>query len=410
MSRAKNNSSTTNESVWLVSLFARRYLFSKKSHSLVNTISLISSLSVAVPVAALIVLLSVFGGINSLLETLNSSFDSQIKVSTTEGRFFNPDLALVKLSTIENIEFVSSYIEDNALARYNESQTLVTVRGVDTLYRKVVPIEAMIKRGEYSLGLGDLNYAVVGMGVAYNLGVNINLSTRLELYVPSEERSSFLPTPSYNSKQIFPNSVFAVDAETDGSYIIVPLKYAQELFGRQNMVSSLAIIGSDNTDALKKEIKSLLGDKYKVEDRYEQKQTLYQIMNGEKRMIFMISMLVIIIASFSLTGSLVMLMADKKPQIETLKVIGATESFIDKIFFMQGLFISFGGLIVGLIIGVGITLVQHFFGIVTIDSQTLLIDKYPVVLSLSDIVSVVFGVAIITILIIFATVKNRTKQ
>lgn len=402
-----------NRDLSLVRFFAKRYLFSKKSHALVNTISIISSLSVAIPTAALIILLSVFGGITSLVESLNSNFDSEIKISPQKGRFFSADSVVSQISNIDGIEFISTYIEDNALASYEDAQSLVTVRGVDTLYRRVVPIEQMMKVGSYNLNLGDINYAILGMGVAYNLGVNVNLSKSLELYVPSENRTTFLPTPSYSSKKIFPNSIFAIDAERDSKYVIVPLKFAQELFGRERKVSAVVVKSDENSsissEKIETEIARILGGDYKIENRYAQNESVYKIMNGEKRMVFIISLFVIIIASFSLTGSLVMLLSDKSKQIEITQVIGATNGFIDKIFFTLGTYISLAGVALGVVLGVVITLIQQYFGIISIESETLLMESYPVVLSINDVAMVVVSVVVINFLIIFATVKNRSK-
>ncbi|MEG1635151.1 MAG: FtsX-like permease family protein, partial [Rikenellaceae bacterium] len=367
----------------LVRFFAKRYLFSKKSHTLINVISIVSSLSVAVPVAALIILLSVFGGLNSLMESLNSNFDAQLKITPVEGRFFSSDELTSKIEVIGGVETITSFLEDNALARYKDAQTLVTVRGVDTLYNKVVPISNMVTVGNYSLGLGDLQYAVVGMGVAYNLGINVNLSQPLHLFVPTTERTSFIPTPSYKAKDIFPTSIFVIDAETDGSYIVVPLDFARELFSRANQVSAIGIKISEgaNINTIKAEIEKVVGSKYKVQTRYQQKQTVYEIMQSEKRIIFLISLLVIIVASFTLTGSLIMLMADKRSQINILSVMGAKERFIDKIFLFQGAYISLAGIIGGVVVGSLLTIAQQYIGFIKIESQTLLIDTYPVLLS-----------------------------
>lgn len=403
------SSKVTNRNSKLVHFFARRYLFSKKSHSLINTISIISTMSVAVPVAALIVLLSVFGGLDLLVRQLDSSFDAKLKISSADGRYFNPDSLIAKLKEIKEIEYVSSCFEDNALAKYDNKQVLVTVRGVDTLYRKVVPIESMIRMGNYSLEHGDLNYAVMGMGVAYNLGVTLNRNMPLMLYVPTQEKETFLPVPSYRSAKLIISSIFVVDAQVDGRYVLTSLKFAQQLFQRTNEVSFLSVKSSLSDVAEEKLLRSIVGEGYKVQNQYEQNEVVYKIMQNEKRVIFLISMFVIVIASFSLAGALIMLMTDKKEQLSTLKVMGCSDGFVDKIFFVQGVYISLIGIIIGVVLGVGITLAQKFFGFVKIDSQTMLIDSYPVVLSLLDVLHVVVCVVIINFLITFVTVKSRAK-
>lgn len=393
----------------LVRLFALRYLFSKKSHTLINVISLISALSIAIPVAALIILMSVFGGLNSFVEQLNRGFDSDIRITSEKGRYFNPDSILLQIEDIDGIEVVSTYIEENALAKYDNAQTIVTMRGVDTLYNSVVSIEKMMKTGDYALTHGELNYAVIGMGVAYKLGVNVNLSRPLNIYVPSADQNSFIPTLSYRSDKLFPNSIFVCDAEIDGKYILVPLRFTQKLLSKEGKVTAIAIKSRSNNLSLIDKIQKRIGGRYKVESSYAQNETIYKIMQSEKRVVFFISLLVVLISSFSLAGSLIMLMADKKSQMQTVTVMGATSRFVERVFITQGVIISGVGIVAGTLLGVSITLIQQLFGVIKINSQTLLIDSYPVILSLSDVLIIIFSVAIINILITFVTVKGRVK-
>lgn len=396
----------------LTVFFAKRYLFSKKSHALINVISVVSSFAVAIPVAALIVLLSIFNGISSLMEQLNSKFDAELRISPVEGKFFEKDSSFDRLVAVEGVDTISYYLEDNALARYNGAQTIVTVRGVDDSYPRIVPIKEMITRGEYSTGYRDIAQASVGMGVAYSLGVNVNSSIKLDLFVPASSSNSFLPTPSFRELSLFPTSIFVLDAETDQKYIITSLSFAQKLFKQSNGFSAAGVKLVEGADLSKviRDISRIVGDKYLVESRYEQNQSVYRIVENEKRAVFFISILVVIIASFSLVGSLIMLITDKKQQISTLKVLGAKDLFINRVFFLQGLYITLIGVAVGLVVGVVITLAQQYWGIISINSETLIINSYPVILRISDVVAVLAVVLTVNLFIIYITAKVTLQR
>ena len=346
------------------------------------------------------------------MEELNSNFDAELKISAAKGKFFNESAVHASLLDIEGVEALTRYIEDNALASYDDAQALVTVRGVDTIYRRVVPIDSMMKVGEFSTGVGDVEYVSLGMGVAYSLGVNVNLSRKLTLYVPTSERVSFLPTPSYREMHLLPTSIFMLDAETDQRYVITSLAFAQQLFRSEGRLSAIGLSVSKDADLsdVKSAIAARLGEEYNVETRYEQRKALYQIIENEKRVVFFISVLVMLIASFTLIGSLVMLITDKKSQITTLRVLGAKDTFVERVFFIQGVYISFLGIIFGVVAGVTLTLLQQYMGMVSINSQTLIIDSYPVILEMKDVVYVVASVTMVNLFIIFITIKASLNR
>ena len=346
------------------------------------------------------------------MEQLNSKFDADLKISTVTGKPFNADSIYPQLLQLTTVDVVTRYLEDNALAKYDDAQTLVTVRGVDSLYKYVVPIDDMIRVGRFSTGYGDIEYVSVGMGVAYGLGVNVNLSRRLALYVPTTARTSFLPTPSYREKELLPTSIFMLDAETDERYVVTSLKFAQQLFNREGYISAIGVRVNEggDIDDVKRDISSIIGSEYSVDTRYEQRKALYEIIENEKRVVFFISILVMVIASFSLIGSLVMLITDKKTQIGTLMVLGARDGFIQRLFFMQGFYISLSGIVFGVVVGVAITLLQQYLGFVSIGSETLLVDSYPVILKWQDVVSVVVSVAVINLGIIYITIRASLSK
>lgn len=397
----------------LTRFIARRYLFSRKSHSVINVISVVSAFTVAVPTAAMIILLSVYNGLDGLLKSLYKNFDPQIKVSLNEGKFFSLDsIDVQQLRRLDGVEFVSGILEENALMSYRGRQHIGTVRGVDSAYVRMIPLDSMMAGGRSRLTLGDLNFAVVGMGVAYNLGVNVNLFDPIEMFTPkSKGNNIFIPTSFYQEKKIMPGGIFALDAETDAQYVLVPLRFAQELFGQAGKVSALGISVKEGADEkeVQEAIGQFVGKQYKVQNRYQQKESLYRIMKYEKAGIFFIILLVLVIASFTLVGALIMLVADKQKETFTLSVMGAEQSFIRKVFVTQGLYISAAGTAAGTVIGLGLSLLQQYAGLVKINSNTLLIDTYPVIVKPFDVVLVILSVMAVNYLISYLTVKAAAK-
>lgn len=389
-----------------------RYLRSPKSHSIINIISIVSVVAVAVPTAAMVILLSVYNGLDDLLKSLYVNFDPQIRITSAEGRYFGADSLYGVLNNMPQIESYSGFLEDNALADYNDRQYIATVRGVDSSYTEVVPIESMVIRGEYKTLVGDSDAAVVGAGLAYQLGINSAMRRSLYLIAPSSSATTFIPTSFYRSLRVMPEAIFAIDAETDGKYVITSLDFAQRLFSRVGKVTAVGLKLSDGTDEalLQSELIERLGGSYIVENRYQQKQTLYTIMRYEKLAIYFIIMLVLLVASFSMIGSLIMLIEDKRDHIAMLSSVGATGRFIRDIFVTEGLLITALGIVIGLVVGLGVTLLQQYVGLVDISSATMLIDSYPVRIDIWDLLLVVVSVAVVGYTISAATVAVMVKK
>ncbi len=397
---------------WIQRKFALAYLRAPKSHSIINLISIVSVIAVAIPTAAMVVLLSVYNGLDDLLKSMYQGFDPQIRITSAEGKYFDPQDVMTKLSTLEGVEAVSHYIEDNILASYRDRQYIATVRGVDTLYPAIVPIEDMVISGTYKTKIGTMEAAVVGAGVAYQLGVNAVLRNSIKLIAPSSESETFIPGSQFRSRNVMPESVFAIDAQTDGKYIITSIELARELFGKDGEVSATGLLlaqGTDESD-FQEQLIATLGKEYIVKNRYEQKETLYTIMRYEKLAIYMIVMLVLLIASFSLVGSLIMLIEDKRGDIKMLYSVGANRSFVCGVFTLEGFYIVATGIVVGMVIGVSLVVAQNAFGIVGIGGETMVIDHYPVRLSLTDLVVTGLSVAGVGYLISLLTSRAMVKR
>lgn len=395
-------------------LFARRYLFSRKSHSVINVISGVSAFAVGVPVAAMVILLSVFNGFEGLVKSMFRDFDADIAISAAEGKVFDAeDIPREKLLRIDGIGEVSYVLEDQALLEYRGRQAVATVRGVDSLYAGVVPIEKMISDGEYAMDAGAVVQAVAGQGVAYNLGIRTALYDPIKMYVPRRGSfSTLLPIDAYRIKEAFPAGIFALDAETDGRYVLVPLGFAQSLFDYGGRASSAMVRLAEGADADKvaAAIRSALGDGYKVLTRYQQKASFYQIMTYEKWGIFFIITMVLVIASFSIIGSLVMLIIDKRKDMRTVMNMGGSVGFVRGIFVREGMMISLLGAAGGLVVGLLVCWVQVAFGFVKIPADTFLVDAYPIVVQPLDIVVIIACFSAISYIITKFTVDRMIPR
>ncbi len=398
----------------LSSLFARRYLLSRKSHSVINIISGVSMVAVSVPVAAMVILLSVFNGFEGLVRQMYNDFDPDVMVSPARGKTFVVTDSLDRLlAGVEGVAARSYVVEDNAMVEYRGGQYIATVRGVDSLYAGVVPIERMITNGEYKLYFGDIEQGIVGRGMAYELGVNPALYESMHLYAPRRGSfSSVLPLESYRRENLAPAGTFALDAETDTKYIIAPIAFARRLFDYPDAATAAVVKlapGAD-PDKTRDKITQALGPDFRALTRYEQKASLYKIMRYEKWSIFLIISLVLVIASFSVVGSLVMLVIDKRDDVRTLVTLGGTVQLVRGIFAREGMLITSAGAILGLVIGVGFCLLQQHFGLVRIPAETFLVDSYPVILQGMDLLLVALVFSAVSYVIVKSTVAAMVPK
>ena len=388
---------------------AKRYLFSRKSHSVINRISGVSALTVAIPVMAMVVLLSVFNGFDTLIRSMYRHFDPPVSITPAEGKVFDAgglDLAAIRdLPEVEELSFV---LEETALFEYRGRQVIGTMKGVDSLFSRVVPIREMVVRGEYALRFGDVEQAVVGQGVEYALGINMALVEPMRIYMPRRGRSpAILPVGMYRSREIFPGGVFALDGQTDSKYILVSIDFARQLleYGPQT-VSSVAAGLAEGADPnrVRARIAEIAGDEFRVLTRLQQKEELYRILQYEKWGIYFIILLVLVIASFSIVGSLIMIIIDKRRDTEPLLALGAGMPLIRRIFRREGLLISGIGTAAGLLLGLLFCWLQHRFGWVKMAGTSFLIDVYPVEVRWTDLAGVVLSVSVINLLIARLTV------
>ena len=396
----------------IVTLFARRYLLSRNSLSVINIISKVSIFAVGIPVAAMVILMSVFNGFDNLVKGMYTVFDPDLLVVPAEGKTFSMDEIPAEALYAEGVEGFSFVLEESVLLQYRGRQTTARLRGVDASYDRVVPVRDVVYRGDYELRFGDMEQAVVGQGIAYGLGIRTALFDKLYVYAARRgEYSSLLPVDGYKVDGIFPAGIFSLDAETDRTYVLTTLEFAQNLLDYPNRASAIAVnTGDARQETVRKRLAAELGDEFNVMTRYEQKASMYRIMKLEKLGIFFISLLVLVIASFSIVGSLVMLILDKRPDVRIMFTMGADVKFVRRMFVGGEMLISGIGTAGGLVVGLLFSLVQQYFKLIKIGAPTLVVDAYPVLVRPLDIVAIAFASMIVTWVINELTVRRMIPK
>lgn len=386
---------------------AWRYLFSKKGHNAINIVSGISAAAVAVVTAAMIAVLSVMNGFGVLVEQLFSEFDPVLLVQPVEGQTLRTDTApVLALYAREDIEAISMQLEQTALVRYKDHQLPARVMGVDSLFARTAQIDSIITDGFYSVWDGAFERAVLGRGLAAQIGMNAHFTGALHLYAPERTgRINLLrPDQSLRHEHAFIAGTFAINQlEYDDQLMLVSLPLAQRLFGYdEHTASALRIQPKSEISNLhtakqivrpkgdkKSEISQTLGEGYRVLDRYEQQADFFRILRIEKLLTIVLLVFILLIASFNIIGSLTMLIIDKREDIRILSHLGADEPTIRRIFLLEGWFISSLGTLTGLVLGVALCLGQQYFGWLKLGAEgQYIISAYPVQVQAADILLV----------------------
>ena len=394
---------------------AKRYLISKKKQNIINIISGISVAGIIVGTMALVIVLSVFNGFNGLITLFFSNFDPDLKITSVEGKMFDPNnFEFDKLKNHPDIIHYSEIIEEVALLKYGNQIYPATIKGVPKNYIEYTNINSLIIDGSFTLKRDGINYAVVGQGVAYNLGVRLSLADHIMIYVPKKGKQvSLNPARAINHNYIFPSGVFSVLEEIDSKYILVSYEYAAELFESNQLVSSveLGFAPIINAKKVQKEIQNILGEGFHVKNKYQQHDLIYKTMESEKWAAYLILVFILIIASFNILSSLSMLIIDKKEDILILKSMGATSKIIRQIFLFEGWLISVLGASVGTILGVFICWLQIKLEIITLPGNgSFVISAYPVEIIFTDIILVLTVVLLIGFLVSWYPVKFISQK
>ena len=395
---------------------ARRYFVSKKSHNIINIISGISVVGVAIGTMALIIVLSVFNGFEKVVVSLFSSFNPDIAVTATHGKTFDiRNIHADRLRRIPGVRYLTEVIEENALMKYKEKTYIVTIKGVSEDFVHTSRVDTMMEEGKFLLQDGAQNFCVLGYGVAYYLGANLSDYVHpVEVYVPRRD-ASFTGgfENAFNSQVIFPSGYFSIQQDYDVKYAILPLRFVQQLLDYTNERTG-AEIGLDKTanlPAIQKAISASLGQGFIVRNRFQQQEILYKIMKSERWAIFLILSFILLIASFNVIGSLSMLILDKKKDIAVLNSLGASQQTIQRIFMMEGLLISLIGAIAGLLLGALVCWLQMHFGLVKLGNagSTFVVDSYPVQMKILDFAGVFATVLAIGLVAAWYPVHNIRK-
>ena len=391
---------------------ARRYLFSKKKQNAINIISIISMIGVAIGTAALIVVLSVFNGIDLLLTDATDSFTPDITLSPVKGKFFKTDSLLIE--TLKHTEGIRSYdpvVEEKALVKYGKKLMPVTVKGVDKNYNEHTGIDHTISTVKYSLKEGDKYTAVLGYSIAATLKLRIGLTTPMTFYYPDKNSSS--AASALNSENIFPIALFSAQQDIDGKYVITDIDFARRLFMVPGEISQIEIKlnDPDRISNIKAELKNAINQQqYKVEDKYDTNRSFYAMMKSEKLAIFLILLFILLIASFNIIGSVSMLIIDKKEDIGIYQALGMSREKIISIFKLEGNLITGIGALFGLIVGSLLCLGQEYFGWITLGEGNYMIDAYPVKLIGHDILIILISVIAIGYLASHFPVKYLIRK
>ena len=401
----------------LAQFIAGRYLFAKKSHNVINIISAISAIGMAVGTAALIIILSVYNGFDSLIRSMMSNVEPDLLITPATGKTFVPDDSTFDwIYDQPSVKNMCCVLEEQVFISYDGKQSLARAKGVDWVYEEESPLKDHMQDGEFKLHRGDVPLAAVGAGLAYELGISPRFLAPIEIYFPTRTGRISLANPaaSIESVRVYPSGLFSVNNDVDAELLIVPIEKMQELLEYENEVSAVELrltedSPKDELKRLQKEIGTRLGPGFRVKDRFQQNESLYKMMKYEKAAIFMILIFVIIIIAFNIFGSLTMLIIEKEDDIRTLRSMGAQESLIRKIFVLEGWFISLAGLAGGLVIGVGFAAIQQAFGIIKMPGH-FVVQAYPIILSWSDILLTAVGVAAIGYLIALLPVALHSRK
>jgi lipoprotein-releasing system permease protein len=381
---------------------AKRYFTTKKSSGFVHIISWVSLFGVSIGTAALILVLSVFNGFEDLVLSMYNSFDPHLKITSSEGKTFNPNEAKTLLLTVEEIETSALVLEEKVLLKYQEKEYIATVKGVSEEYLELTNLDSLLIDGEYINGFESNNVAVVGRGVAYYLSMGIgSMFEQLSVFMPNRNSSTLLnPSTAFEQSAVLPVGVFGVQAEVDAAYIITPLLFVQQLAERNNEVSSIEINLKDEGQmiALQEQLQKALGGKYMIKNRLQQQEFLYKILNTEKLAVFLILTFIMIIATFNIIGSLSMLMLDKKKDITTLRSLGCTVQDIQALFFKKSMLTIILGTCIGLFIGLGLAFLQQSFGFISMGGGSFVINTYPIAIAFNDVLLVSVTVFVIGVL------------
>lgn len=396
---------------------AWRYLFAKKQFNAIHIITAISSAAVGVVTAAMICVLSVMNGFGTLVEQMFSQFDPDLRVTAQIGKSFSLDPEKKEqLLALPCVDLLSECIQETALIEFDDKQMPVQLMGVDSTFAHITNIENIIIDGHYEVYDGAFDRAVLGQGLAWKLGLGARFVQGIQVYAPKREsRVNMLrPDMNFNKETCFIAGIFAINQQKyDENLILVDLDLSKRLleFEDNEITALLLSTPKDyNIKKAKRDIRNLLGDGFIIQDRYEQQEDFFRILRIEKLLTTLLLIFILLLASFNGIGSLSMLIIDKQKDIQTFSHLGANNEMIRKIFMLEGWLVNTIGAMVGLILGLGICLLQEHFGLLKLgNGEEYIISTYPVAVQWWDIILViamVFALSVLSAWIPARKIKN----
>ena len=381
---------------------ARKYFFSAKKINYVHVLSLVSQFGIAVGTIALVLVMSVFNGFENLVLDMYNVFDPHIKITSNKGVNFDSDQANKVIGDIESVVCFSSVLEEKILVEYNSKQYIAILKGVDANYRELTNFDSLLVDGDYVDDFKSNNVAVVGRGIAYYLSMHLgSVFDNLRIYLPNRDSKNLLNLQkAFTSSSISPVGVFGVQQEIDSKYIIVPLNFVQDLIKRDKYVSAIEVKLKSPKSMIEIQnfLNEKLGSQYLIQNRFEQQEFLYKILNTERLVVVIILLFIVLIASFNIISSLIILIIDKKKDIESLFNFGVETRSIKKIFIYKSMLGVFIGSFSGIVIGFILAYLQQEFGLIKMGVGSFVIDAYPVSIRLYDILIILYNICLLLLL------------
>ena len=399
---------------------ARRYLFSKKKHHAVNVISGISVCGVALATVALICTLSVFNGFQDMVAGFFTAFDPQLKITVREGKVFDPDSDVLRqVRALPEIEIWTATLEENALVQYKDRQVMAVIKGVEDNFEQLTSIDSLLYgTGRFILKDSVVDYGILGIDLMSMLGTGVQFVDPLQVYAPKRGVRVNLANPAaaFNREYLFsPGAVFVVNQEKyDAHYVLTSIDFARRLFHYDTEVTAIELKLNSDSDvsAVKKKIAGLLGEGFRVQDRYEQQADVFRIMEIEKLISYLFLTFILAITCFNVIGSLSMLILDKREDVETLRHLGADDRLIVRIFLFEGRMISVFGAVGGILLGLLLCFAQQQFGFITLGggNGAFLVDAYPVSVHVMDVLLIFVTVIVVGFLSVWYPVHYLSKR
>ncbi|MFA6200090.1 MAG: FtsX-like permease family protein [Bacteroidales bacterium] len=399
---------------------AWRYFFSKKKLKVINIISLISLIGIAVTTMALLVVLSVFNGFTYVGTKILSSSNPPLVIEAKKGKVFSLDsIPYNKIKSLDKTSAITPVLKENALVSFGQNQSLVEMKGIDETYAKINNVDTSIVYGDFKLKKFSSYACVMGVGLAAQINIPKNaelMGAVVKVIIPKREGGvSINPEESFRNREINYSGSFQMNSEMDENTIFVPISFAREILDyTNNEVSSIFIRPKSESDIpkLKSQIKELVGENYEVKDIFEQEPIYQKVVKAERFGVYIILSFIIFIATFNVMGALSLLIMDKKKDILILRTMGSTLKKVRTIYFLNGLMLSFIGAVIGIILGIGICLVQQHFGIIKMGKGDFVVDAFPIVIKAIDILSIFFlvlSIGAVSVALMVSRIKFENK-